>query len=258
MKKLVSDGVIAVKRAAVRGLSRIHDKETRDFLRRKARKGRIEERIEALESLFKLVKDGEEARDLILKITRFYYPSIMAKALDFALMKRDEELVGELAALADDRSWMVRSAFYRLAGKVRKKSFVPMLIGKLGREKGRLEWEAEKALESITGMRIGVNKRLWEEWWRKEGESFVPRPEGYRRGNYDSRYGNIFYGVPVYSNRVVFLLDVSGSMETRAQTGWRTRLELAKEALIDSLMPFSRDTRFNIITFSGDIYRWSG
>ncbi len=52
------------------------------------------------------------------------------------------------------------------------------------------------------------------------------------------------------------LLDVSGSMAAKVGTGGRTRLVLAKEALIQALTRFIRDTRFNIVFFHTRVRAW--
>jgi Mg-chelatase subunit ChlD len=91
----------------------------------------------------------------------------------------------------------------------------------------------------------------WQKWWSREGASFKPRevlavmPER----NADKQTVS-YWNVPVRSDRVSFIVDVSGSMAKPFGTGSGTRLTEAKRQLTDVLGRLPKKAKINIITFA--------
>ena len=59
-----------------------------------------------------------------------------------------------------------------------------------------------------------------------------------------------YYGFPVRSHRVVFVLDVSRSM------GWNDRLDTAKDELEKTIKELPAATMFSIVAYADKIYAW--
>ncbi len=77
-----------------------------------------------------------------------------------------------IGALGDGR-WDVRRAAAEALGEIGAKEAVPSLVGKLGKE----EWWAVrvammKALEKITGERLGEERKKWVDWWRRNCHNY--------------------------------------------------------------------------------------
>ena len=71
---------------------------------------------------------------------------------------------------------------------------------------------------------------------------------------HDAAYGR-FYDIEVRTNRVVFVVDISGSMAWRNKKGV-TKIDEAKTNLRKILKAFNSDVKFNLIAFNGGFRPW--
>ncbi len=255
LRKALSDRDPRIQREAARALGASGDARGARFLERMLRKGPLVNRLEALDALHRLRRKDPAWRKTLVKLLASPYPAFRAHALDLLAGLGARDIFDKAVKGAVDRNWMVRSAFYAFAAKVRDPRAVPLLIDRLGVETGRLKQEVEKALHEIAGLTFGYDIKQWRYWWGREKDKFTPPPRRKPVAR-KRRYGITYYGIPVVSRRVVFVLDVSGSMAARTGTGGRTRLDLAKEALVQALTRFTRETRFNIIFFHTRVKAW--
>lgn len=175
-----------------------------------------------------------------------------------------------------DPDWSVRVEVLDQLGRLRRKESIPPLIKRLGKERGRFRLDVYAVLRHLTGLDLGVKPDRWEQWWAGEGERFeVPpaataeRLERERRevdpGDGTSAHPS-FYGFRVVSERVCFVLDVSGSM--RLQSGTEngdpapgggtgpTRMDVAKEQLKAALRGYPDGMLFNMIFFETEVRAW--
>jgi len=101
-----------------------------------------------------------------------------------------------------------------LSGKEEKLDVVDALVDalkKVNDEGGRVKWELVTALNNITGEKAGWDVLAWEMWLARE-----------RKGK--TKKGRMatmpvvptYHGVKIWSNRVVFVVDVTGSMSDPA------------------------------------------
>lgn len=177
--------------------------------------------------------------------------------------------------------WSVRAAAIRGVVALKLKDGVPILIERMQVEDGRLIGDAFKALRTLTLRDFGDDPVAWSEWWeRSKGTFELPDPkkleeEEQRLAKLGIRYSKVaskkktkeFLGVETKSENIVFVIDVSGSMETpfgdpdRLKFTGRTytslqRLEIVKEELIATIQELPETTAFNILTFSSDVTPW--
>ncbi len=255
LRKLLTDLDPLVRREAARALGASGDRKGVRSLEKMLRRGSLVDRLEALDALHSLRKGDPAWEKVLLKLTHSPYPPFRARALDLLADLGDRKVFEKVAKAVKDRDWMVRSAFYSYAAKTRDPRAIPLLLERLASETGRLKQEVEKALQRIAGITFGYDLARWRYWWEKEKDRFRPpplkKPVARKR-----RYGNTYYGIPVVSHRVIFILDISGSMAAKVGTGGRTRLDLAKDALVQALTRFTRKTRFNIIFFHTLVKAW--
>jgi hypothetical protein len=191
----------------------------------------------------------------------------------FALAEiRTPEAVAKLYELLRDRDWSVRAETLRHVTELRRKDVIPILIERMSQETGRLRPDVYSALRILTGFDHGRLPDRWRKWWANEGATFeLPTYEKAMLAE-DKRVNSAveggtksehFYGVRVQSERVVFVLDISGSMNlpvgangedvSTAKPGAPPRIKRAKEELAKTVRKLPDGTLFNIIFFESEV-----
>ncbi len=178
-------------------------------------------------------------------------------------------------ALLGDSEWQVQTAAVSAIGILRPQAAVQPLID-LMRKAGRLRTECADALFRVTGLDFGVDPERWQEQWNT-----LTSIEGYRiptdeelaqkaesRKKYDAFYGkkeqtNTFAGIPTTSTNVLFVIDVSGSMddlvvEVEKFQGYRDRkrFTIVQTELLHTIDSLTPDTNFDIVAFATDLHPW--
>jgi hypothetical protein len=221
-----------------------------------------DERIstKALASLKKLQKDPEPAVRVAV-----------ARAL--GAFKRAEafEL---LAACAKDGDWRVRAAVVQAIAGTRTPEVVSLLIEMMGKETGRLKDDINTALKGLTGEDMGFAD-TWAKWWQGQGKQLPREPaKGGAAGDTSLKAKDTaqFYGIPTQSNRICFIIDISGSMlaeveqlatgpvtgrkESETPVEGKTRMEVAKNELKRSVSNLPPDKLFSVIFFNNAVRMW--
>ncbi|MEN8151580.1 MAG: HEAT repeat domain-containing protein [Planctomycetota bacterium] len=107
---------------------------------------------------------------------------------------------------------------------------------------------ARCALEEITGEKHGLDADAWEKWLKdKAAGKVVPKDPASGPGSVAT-----YYGMRVLSDRLLFVLDFSGSMDA----GKPPRIETAREEITKTLDQLNRKTLFNVVGFSGAVMWW--
>lgn len=168
----------------------------------------------------------------------------------------------ELEKALDDKKWQVRSAAYRGLARFRQRHSIELLINGLEKEKGRLLADIQWSLEQLTGEGLQANYRDWKNWWDRVsvGGYLVPSAEEVAKMMKKDEAKDVrtavaegLYG-PIYSEKVAFLIDISGSMQAGTETQG-TRLEIAVRELSRVLLDqVTKDTYFNVLAFSEEVH----
>ncbi len=214
--------------------------------------------------------------------------------LVLAARKEREAYAGVLTNLYDSDDSVALTAIEALAKKD-DLGAVDHLIEALGRQEkvGRKDnlvaYEIRKTLLKLVGEDFQVAAD-WKNFW-------APRKKDYKRPDPSERKSGLtsvrrdppaFFGMEVVAKNVVFLLDVSGSMEvvddlpenpgdspggggtsvgpggekpqpTPGQQESRQRIRRVQDELIRTIEKLPPDVRFNIITFNHEIHAmWKG
>ena len=166
-------------------------------------------------------------------------------------------------------SWQTASRAISLSKKLNDRLIVPLLIEAMstwisrkeaGGQAGRVLGELEQELSERSGLRLGQRPTRWRTWWRsiKNGRSKLPSE--YPQIN---RTRASFFGLRPNTDRVIFVLDGSGSMEAlftndSAGTSSRenTRFKEATAQLIGCLEKLGEGTRFDVIIFNDKVRRF--
>lgn len=191
-------------------------------------------------------------------------------------MGREEARILGLAAL-EDESWQVRASAIEVLGKVRHRDNVPALIAHMKVEEGRLSEDVATALENLTTRDFGQRIVLWERFWEQYKDRYeIPTDEAmakFRKRQAENALvykpgtggGTSYHGIETPSRSVLFVVDVSGSMENEITEKDRfkdggypsySRMDIVKTELsrtIDSLEPY---VTFNILAFATDVRSW--
>ncbi len=216
---------------------------------------------EAQPALLALAKEGEN----VLRIT----------ALDALGELGDPSAGAAIAAALPDPDWQVKAAAVAAARKVRAKETIGPLVALL-RDEGRIAADAMQALVAITGDSYD-RAEMWERWWQRIGERYVvptaaelkARAEALKASR--ARYGPVredgtsYHGIETPSKRILFIIDVSGSMDElvidRASFEGRgyknyTKMEIAKGELARTIEGLGPNVRFNILAFAAEVIPW--
>lgn len=202
-------------------------------------------------------------------------PMVRLAAVDATGALRIVDLGPKVVPLLTDPEWQVQSAAITATGLLRPQSGVQPLID-LMRKAGRLRTECADALFRVTGFDFGVDPEQWQKQWDRlmaiEGwripteEELAKKAES--RKKYDAFYGkkeqtNTFAGIPTTSTRVLFIIDVSGSMddlvvEREKFQGYENfkKFTVVKTELLRTLDTLTEDTYFDIVAFASDLNVW--
>jgi len=183
-------------------------------------------------------------------------------AVDCIVESGDPAAAPLLAGRLGDPMWQVRLAAAHGLGVVRAQESVPALIAALGKEdRLRIRRTIGESLFRLTGEDFGDMKDLWERWWRDRGQGFVmpekaPERKEAARKDGERRTVATFYGVPVDSDRVIFVLDVSSSMGGADFGQGTTELERAVKETLKVVKALPPSAKANVIVFESSIRRW--
>ena len=165
------------------------------------------------------------------------------------------EAVGR--AVAEDRgsSLGLRFAAADALARIRSRGAVEALVDLLeAEEHPRLESSLVARLRARTGAQFGNNPRGWRAWLEARPEDWVPL-EGSGALEVDGSVARLA-GLPLLSNRIAILIDMSGSMWME-RDGGGTLKELVDAELRTFLEKLPPETRFNLIPYATAPDPWS-
>lgn len=165
------------------------------------------------------------------------------------------------AGLADD-DWRVRAAAVQAILRHWDPALLPALIDRLAEEpKGRIREDIGRALQTLSGKTMALDADLWRAWLKAQGDAWKParrpRLEGGRipfadhGSGADLEEGTVaFFDLPLYSKRILFLFDLSGSMRNEANDGSDvTKLQLVVDEVTETLAGLPDDVRFDLAVY---------
>ena len=187
-----------------------------------------------------------------------------------------EVLAPAVLHLADD-SWQVRSSAIRALARVRHRDAIGPLIDRMAIEEGRLIEDIAIALDAITGRQFGRRLDGWQSFWAQYGDTFViptdaelarlHQRQAERRAAYSGAGSSStkYHGVETPSRSIVFVIDVSGSMEQEVSERERyadgdypsfERIDIVKTELTKTIQGLESYVRFNVLAFATDVRAW--
>jgi hypothetical protein len=235
-EKTKLDGVRA---AALRGLSALYDGENEWVVR---------------------LKGLTAAEDLDIR------NAALAEIARLGRRNMDELYIEKLS----DENWSTRLIALRALESRRDPMVLGPIIARMPQEQGRMAIEFGETLFRLTGQTFGPRASSWERWLAStpadeieivpeaELETIVAATEERKLRQISSA---AFFGVRIESHRVLFILDVSGSMNEPMRAEYvgelgRPRIDVAKEELAQAIQSLDAGALFNIAPFSGGVDSW--
>jgi hypothetical protein len=129
---------------------------------------------------------------------------------------------------------------------------LPPLIDLVERLDGEIRSRVCEHLEIITSARNGTDAQRGKAWWGENRKAFrYPTAEAIAAAAAKPRdEAASYYGIPIAARRVIFVIDISGSMSGE-------RLDSAKKGLIKAIEKLPGKSEFNILVFSSRVALWN-
>lgn len=187
--------------------------------------------------------------------------------LDGLAIRKDAAHLELAAASLKDPSWPLRRAAVRALGAMHDVKAVPHLVAAMQTEDGMLLEEYEAALESLTGAKLSHYPDAWRKWYEEhkaELSAQGAKAPAVKAGKASPNPVN-YYGIEAVSRKVLFVIDISGSMKeeiggeqettgvSRAQQLSGPKIEIAKRMLSDAIHKLEPATTFNIVFFNHQV-----
>lgn len=268
--------VEAVKRAIVKALSGFKsDAAVRELVSKLKGDSQWTRRAGIAEALGS-VPSPEVETALAEQLKKDSEPQVRIAILD-ALRARKAGGPKAVAAVCEQlrhELWQVKIAAAQALKAMGSREGIEPLIAALDKADGRLRTELNDALIALTGVDKKGDFAAWKTWFDANREAvkagtYTPKKEE-RPGGQDG--GTTFYGIPVDSKNVIFVLDRSGSMT--APSEWEVpadvasgkgvpggpdikkqgdrKIDIAKWQLKLALARLPDGVEFNVIFFGGD------
>jgi len=163
--------------------------------------------------------------------------------------------VPPLAKLAQTKvfanQFALRRAVVHALSLIPKNEAIGAMVDLMDSLKGEVQADAVEHLTQVTQQIFGMETAAWQQWWTDAKDTFeypahtVRKP--YRTAiTSDTGY---YYGLPLFAERLVFVLDTSGSM-----TG--LRIAAAKRELVKAINNLPIYASFGVVVFNGDVDVW--
>lgn len=122
-----------------------------------------------------------------------------------------------------------------------------------GEKQLRGRWRVVELLRELSGLAHRLDPRPWRAWAAALADG--PLPEVRKPEDGDEERSVSFAGLPIRSERVTFLIDLSGSIWQKRADG-RTRKQVLDEELGRALRSLPPSTRFNLIPYTATAVPW--
>ena len=133
---------------------------------------------------------------------------------------------------------------------VRLPKAVEALIDLLPRTDGEVRGDIRRYLVAVAGQIPGADDKAWSSWWKKHQEDFHFPPRDANPLSAEAEAGTpSYYGLSIQARRIVFVIDISGSMRG-------PRLEAAQRELNAAIDKLPEATSLNIVAFSDRTAVW--
>jgi hypothetical protein len=185
-----------------------------------------------------------------------------AAAISLAAVRTTDTLKA-LHQLLSDKEASVRFQAMEAAYSARHPSSVHALIKRLEHERGTMKPILVDRLSLLTGENFGGSQQMWSNWWRDNAEGYqcVPLKDALasKAARADRKAKDTtsasFFGLRILSDRLCFVIDNSGSMNSKTKSG-KTRLEAMQDQLCVTIKDLPDGCLVNMVFFAVDAIPW--
>lgn len=272
--KLLSDKEKDVVIAAAKILGERKSKEALAPLAKLWAKGNKERDVmRAALDATAMIRQGEQAwLDELTAMSKSDDPEMRSLALEGLANSTDKSHLSALVAALEDANWSARLVALEGLERLRMKEAIAAIITRMPKEEGRMLSEFANTLWRLTGQPYAENPEGWANWWKENGDKFqilsdadldkVRSGEEEWKLRQTTRVETKFFGIRIISHHVIFIIDVSGSMDWGLANDYRgrhdaKRIEVARDELIKCVKGLDPAADFNIFTFSSGTTRWT-
>ena len=235
--------------------------------------------VSVLDALGQLRAGDPSWPESLLELTGDGRAELRNAALQALANAAGSEHLETFARALSHEDWSTRVTALLILTEQRSREATGAIIDRMGDEEDFMLDRFADALWSLSGKPFRRSADRWARWWQDVGATFEPisdaelaalAAEEERRRLAESTKAASFFGLRVESKRVLFVLDVSGSMAFPL-TGERdedeeedddeggpeeVRMDVAKDELVAALTDLDADTLFNLIVFSSGVGYW--
>ena len=199
-------------------------------------------------------------------------PTVRLAALGALATRTLPDLVKIVIPSLKEKGWPHRQAAARALGAFGDVRAVLPLINAMGQEEGRLVEDYADALAKIVTEKLGPNPDSWKAWYEDHKDKLLEMGASkgtVKRPKKIQRKAVSYYGIKTLSKRLVFIIDISGSMKEiigEEKKGPTTgdkpenyngpKIEIAKRTLKQAIRGLSTDTYFNIVVYNHGVRRF--
>ena len=205
---------------AIKTLEMMTDADSQKYLKKQVFNKKIEGSLRA-KILEKILKENAD-KETIIKAFEDVAWEMKTRALEFISNRTmlEEEFFPYIKTLIKEEIVAIKDycviLLKKYANKDRKNrdrfiEIAEVLIERLENDTSRIRGDIVKALEVISEQKLGDNPVDWRSWLNKvkKGESITPKEgDGDRTGTTTT-----YHGIETYSKRLVYIIDMSSSME---------------------------------------------
>ena len=199
--------------------------------------------------------DPGEARERADELGAAKEPALRAASFEAWMVLDPRAALTHAAAVLDDVHPPLRARAVQALVDDGSRAAVWELIGRLEREdRLRVRTSIVEGLRGLSGLRHGFDVRPWREWAESLPDDLAPpgaserAPAGTSATNDEGARTATLLGHAVRSDRVTFLIDMSGSMWTEhAGTTRKQRVEIELRKALEAL---PRTARFNVVPYA--------
>ncbi|MGE0191925.1 MAG: VWA domain-containing protein [Planctomycetota bacterium] len=187
--------------------------------------------------------------------------ALRATAMSALAARGDEALLGKAVTYLalPPESFALTTAALRALRRMHRREAIEPLMDFLARDDlGRLREDAHLSLLSLTGQKHGPYAEPWKAWWQDAKATFEMPKDPIEPGRVEGQQkGVTFYDIHTFSDRVLFIVDISGSMDkVDGDPKGRTKWEVAQEQLVGAVHGLDKSAVFNVVFFNHSIVRW--
>lgn len=141
-------------------------------------------------------------------------------------VKGNDDVRGALVPWLENAPWGVKLAAAQALARAEDPRLVPNLIKLLQTNSGRMKYEVNELLKKLTRADRHGDFAAWTAWWEKNdnevlGGTYQPPPA--EMALKQMAPVTMFYGIPVNSTKVVFIIDTSLSM--KEPSAWKPEIQ---------------------------------